>query len=59
VYRLLGTKDVGSTVRPALDVPLISGSLGFLEHTGKHVITAGDWNAFFAFAGRPFGVTGR
>jgi dienelactone hydrolase len=59
VYRLLGTKDVGSTVRPALDVPLISGSLGFLEHTGKHVITEGDWNAFFAFAGRHFGVTGR
>ncbi len=59
VYRLLGTKDVGSTVLPALDVPLISGSLGFLYHTGKHVITDGDWRAFFEFTGRHFGVTGR
>ncbi len=30
VYRLLGKKDVGATVLPALDAPLISGSLGFL-----------------------------
>lgn len=59
VYRLLGQKDVGATVLPALDVPLISGSLGFLYHTGKHVITAGDWRAFFEFTGRHFGVTGR
>ncbi len=54
VYRLLGKKDVGATVLPALDAPLISGSLGFLYHTGKHVITEGDWQAFFAFAGRHF-----
>ena len=59
VYRLLGKKDVGATVLPPLDEPLITGSLGFLYHTGKHVITEGDWRAFFAFTGRHFGATGR
>jgi len=54
VYRLLGKKDVGATVLPALDTPLIGGSLGFLYHTGKHTITDGDWKAFFEFAGRHF-----
>ena len=54
VYRLLGKKDVGATVLPALDAPLISGSLGFLYHTGKHTITAADWQAFFEFTGRHF-----
>ena len=50
---------IDATVLPPLDEPLITGSLGFLYHTGKHVITEGDWRAFFAFAGRHFGVTGR
>ena len=36
------------------DAPLISGSLGFLYHTGKHTITAADWQAFFEFTGRHF-----
>ena len=54
VYRLLGKKDVGATVLPVLDAPLISGSLGFLYHTGKHTITEADWKAFFEFTGRHF-----
>ena len=54
VYRLLGKKDVGATVLPALDSPLISGSLGFLYHTGKHTITEADWKAFLDFTGRHF-----
>jgi hypothetical protein len=41
-------------VLPALDAPLISGSLGFLYHTGKHTITEADWKAFFEFTGRHF-----
>ncbi len=59
VYRLLGKKEVGASVLPPLDTPLISGSLGFLYHTGKHTITEGDWKAFFEFAGRHAGVTDR
>jgi hypothetical protein len=49
VYRLLGRKDLGpSELR--LDTPLITGDLGFHEHTGGHTITAADWNAFLDFA---------
>lgn len=55
VYRLLGKSDVGTTNLPALDSPQISGSLGFLFHTGKHTITPADWQAFFAFAERQLG----
>ena len=59
VYRLLGRPDVGATTLPPLDTPLITGSLGFHYHTGGHAITASDWQAFFAFAGRHLKVTER
>jgi hypothetical protein len=52
VYRLLGRKDLGTAELPPLDVPLISGDLGFHYHTGGHTITASDWKAFLEFAGR-------
>ncbi len=52
VYRLLGKNDLGATVLPPLDTPLITGSLGFHYHTGGHTITPEDWAAFFAFAER-------
>jgi alpha-glucosidase len=52
VYRLLGGKDPGTTELPPLDMPLISGDLGFLCHTGGHEITPADWNAFLDFADR-------
>jgi hypothetical protein len=37
---------------PAVDTPLIAGSLGFHYHTGGHTITASDWKAFLDFADR-------
>jgi hypothetical protein len=49
VYRLLGRKDLG-TSELSLDTPLITGDLGFHEHTGGHTITAADWKAFLDFA---------
>jgi hypothetical protein len=52
VYRLLGKPDLGSETLPALDVPLISGDLGFLYHTGGHTILPGDWRAFLEFSDR-------
>lgn len=52
VYRLLGKRDLGTDKLPALDVPLITGDLGFLYHTGGHTITPGDWKAFLDFADR-------
>jgi hypothetical protein len=50
VYRLLGKTDLGTTELPALDQPVISGTLGFNYHKGGHMISATDWQAFFAFA---------
>jgi hypothetical protein len=52
VYRLLGKRDLGSADFPAADTPLITGSLGFLYHTGGHTMADGDWRAFLAFAER-------
>ncbi len=52
VYRLVGKKDLGTNEGPPLDTPLITGDLGFHYHTGGHMITASDWNAFLNFAGK-------
>ena len=52
VYRLVGAHDLGTTMLPPLDTPLISGDLGFLYHTGGHTIAPGDWMAFLDFADR-------
>jgi hypothetical protein len=49
VYRLLGRKDLGVTELPALDAPAVSGSLGWLYHTGGHNVPASDWRAFLDF----------
>jgi hypothetical protein len=54
VYRLLGQKDLGETEGPPLDKPLITGSLGFLYHTGAHAILPVDWQAFLDFAEKYF-----
>jgi hypothetical protein len=52
VYRLLAKKDLGTKELPPLDMPLITGDLGFHYHTGGHTITSSDWSAFLEFAGR-------
>jgi hypothetical protein len=49
VYRLLGKKDLGVTALPALDTPVIDGSLGWHYHTGPHAATRADWEAFLDF----------
>lgn len=54
VYRLVGAKDLGVTRLPPLDTPIITGDLGWHYHTGGHMATASDWDAFLAFAGRHF-----
>jgi hypothetical protein len=54
VYRLLGRKDLGVTELPPLDKALTDGDLGWLYHTGGHVATGADWQAFLAIAARHF-----
>jgi len=53
VYRLLGARDIGSSTFPAIDTPIISGDLGFHQHTGGH--TQGPvWPTFIKFASKYF-----
>jgi hypothetical protein len=51
VYRLLGRKDLGATEFPPIDIALISGDVGFRQHTGGHT-DAPTWPTFLAFADR-------
>ena len=54
MYRLLGKKDVGVTELPPLDTPTITGDLGWVYHTGGHMVSAPDWTAFLNFLGKYF-----
>jgi hypothetical protein len=49
VYRLLGAQDLGTTEMPPLNQPIMH-TLGFHYRTGKHEVTAFDWDQFLAFA---------
>ena len=51
VYELLGKKGLGMTEYPAIDTKVITGDLGFHQHTGGH--TSGPaWETFYTFAAR-------
>ena len=52
VYRLLGKPDLGTMEMPALDTPVVTGTLGYLENKGPHVISDLDWKTFLDFADR-------
>lgn len=53
VYRLLGKKDLGTSVFPPVETPLMSGDLTFRQHSGGH--TPGpNWPTFIRFASRYF-----
>jgi (4-O-methyl)-D-glucuronate---lignin esterase len=51
VYRLLGTKDLGTTAFPPIETPVIDGSLGFRQHREGHT-PAPNWPTFLTFASR-------
>jgi hypothetical protein len=53
VYTLLGARDLGTTVFPQIDTPIIDGDLGFRQHTGGHT-PAPTWPTFIEFAARHF-----
>jgi hypothetical protein len=53
VYELLGKKGLGATEFPPADTELISGDIGYRQHTGGH--TSGPaWETFYKFAARHF-----
>ena len=51
VYKLLGKKDLGTTVFPPIETALISGDLAFRQHSGGHT-TGPNWPTFLTFASR-------
>ena len=51
VYRLQGKRDMGTTVFPPIETPLIDGEIAFRQHAGGH--TPGpNWPTFLNFAAR-------
>ncbi len=53
VYRLLGKKDLGTTEFPAIETALVSGDIGFRQHSAGH--TPGpNWPVFLDFAAKYF-----
>ena len=51
VYKLLGKKDLGTTMFPPIETPLVSGEVAFRQHSGGHT-PAPNWPTFLEFAGR-------
>jgi len=51
VYKLLGKKDLGATVFPPIETPLIDGDVAFRQHTGGHTPVP-NWPTFIEFASR-------
>lgn len=58
VYRLLGKKDLGTTVFPAMGTGLVEGDLAFRQHPFGHT-PAPNWEAFLEFAGRYMSAAGK
>jgi hypothetical protein len=53
VYKLLGKKDLGTTVMPPIETALIDGDIAFRQHTGGHT-TGPNWPTFIKFAEKYF-----
>jgi len=49
VYRLLGAHDLGTSEMPALNQPIMQ-TIGYHVRSGKHAVTAFDWDQFLVFA---------
>lgn len=54
VYEWLGRKGLGTTVMPPVDTP-VGNTVRYHVRTGKHDITAYDWQQYLDFADRHFG----
>jgi hypothetical protein len=50
VYSLFGLIGMPVSEQPQVDQPVLSGHIGYHVRTGKHAITAYDWEQFIRFA---------
>ena len=55
VYRLFGEEGIGTDSMPPLDHAVMH-SVGYHERTGKHDVTAFDWDQYLKFADMHFGT---
>jgi hypothetical protein len=55
VYRLLGKKGLPTDRMPALNEPVKGGTIGYHVRSGRHALTAYDWEQYMDFADRHFG----
>jgi hypothetical protein len=51
VYKLLGTRDIGTTQLPPIETSLTDGDIAFRQHSGGHT-TGPNWPYFIQFASR-------
>jgi hypothetical protein len=54
VYRLLGKQGLGVTQMPGLNQPVM-GDIGYHVRSGKHDVTAYDWDRYLEFMDQQFG----
>lgn len=54
VYKLLGKKDLGTTVFPPVQTALVDGEVAFRQHTAGHTPVP-NWPTFIAYADQYFG----
>jgi hypothetical protein len=55
VWKLFGKEGLGIDDMPPLNKAVNSGTLAYHIRTGKHDVTAYDWEQYLAFADRHFG----
>jgi len=51
VFKLLGKKDLGTTIFPPMETQLLDGDIAFRQHAGGHT-TGPNWPTFLTFASR-------
>jgi hypothetical protein len=54
VYQLLGKQGLIDKTMPAVDSPISNGVVGYHVRSGKHDVTAYDWDQYLAFAEKQF-----
>jgi hypothetical protein len=55
VYKLLGRRGLAATTMPVVDQPLLQGDVAYHLRSGKHDVTAFDWEQYLNFLDLQFG----
>jgi hypothetical protein len=55
IYRLFGLEGLSSKTFPEPNHPIAQGKIGYHIRTGKHDVTAYDWDQYLDFADKHLG----